>query len=86
MSDDVKDFILKCCMKDPKERLGHESADQIFDHPWFANSEITMEQIANREVTYFKREPAFSSNEDVSAFDSSFTNRDPVIPELNQSE
>ena len=41
MSENCKDFIKGCLMKDPKERLGsNEGLKEILSHPWFAGINI----------------------------------------------
>lgn len=37
MSEDMIDFITGLLQKDPKDRLGYKSSEEIFDHPWFSN-------------------------------------------------
>ena len=69
MSDEVKDFITKCCAKEPMSRLGFTGSQEILDHPWF--KDIDIDTINSKSKTEYKR--TFSSKDDVSSFDPEFT-------------
>lgn len=36
MSEEMKDFISSLLVKDPDYRLGTNSHNEVFDHPWFS--------------------------------------------------
>lgn len=78
MSENCKDFIKGCLMKDPKERLGSSGGlEEIINHPWFAG--INIDDLLNKRlVPEFK--PKLNSNIfDVSNFDKMFTSEEAMI-------
>lgn len=49
VSDEAKDFILRCTEKDPRKRLGSKHGiEEIKNHPWFVN--IDWARLAKKEV------------------------------------
>ena len=78
MSDNCKDFIKGCLIKDPKERLGSSGGlQEILGHPWFAG--ISVDDLLNKRLAPdFK--PKLNSNIfDVSNFDKMFTSEEAMI-------
>mmetsp|Transcript_17428 Transcript_17428/g.2414 ORF Transcript_17428/g.2414 Transcript_17428/m.2414 type:complete len:100 (+) Transcript_17428:453-752(+) len=82
VSDEAKDFILRCAEKDPRKRLGTKHGlDEIKNHPWFA--EIDWEKLAKKEVP-----PPFKPNlkEWENNFDEMFIAEEPInsyVPSTN---
>jgi len=49
MTEECKDFIMKCLKKDPKERLGSTGGlEEIISHPWF--SEINIDDLMEKKI------------------------------------
>jgi serine/threonine protein kinase len=78
MSENCKDFIKGCLMKDPKERLGTNGGlEEIISHPWFAGINVD-DLLSKRLNPEFK--PKLNSNIfDVSNFDKMFTSDEAMI-------
>lgn len=78
MSENCKDFIKGCLMKDPKERLGTSGGlEEIISHPWFAGINVD-DLLSKRLNPEFK--PKLNSNIfDVSNFDKMFTSDEAMI-------
>ena len=78
MSENCKDFIKGCLMKDPKERLGTSGGlEEIISHPWFAGINVD-DLLGKRLNPEFK--PKLNSNIfDVSNFDKMFTSDEAMI-------
>lgn len=65
-------FIEGLLNKNPKERLGHKSENEIFDHPWFLGMNFTA--LLNKEVPSMIV-PSISSDTSLENFDMFVTNR-----------
>ena len=82
MTEDVKDFITKCCVKTPSDRLGSGGSQQILEHPWFASLDI--EAIKNKTNQDYKMN--FSSKTNLTNFPKEFTSREATIPEVSATD
>lgn len=83
VTEEAKDFILKCTDKDPRIRLGSKKGiEDIKAHPWF--SDIDWELLAQKKV-----KPPFKPNIQnwENNFDEDFVKEEPInsfVPSNNQ--
>ena len=80
MSNEVKDFIMRCCAKKPQDRLGIGGSNEIFEHPWFKDVDIAA--INSKSNTEYKR--TFGSKDDISAFDPQFTDQTAILTSVSE--
>lgn len=84
ISEDCKDFIMKCLAKDPKKRLGTEKGlDELLEHPWLKEYDQN-KMYAKVYKPEFK--PALSRDVlDISNFDKMFTREEAMISIVPQN-
>lgn len=53
MTEEMKDIISKLLNKDPTRRLGHNSKEEVMNHPWF--NDINWKKLKKKEIkpTYY---------------------------------
>ena len=83
ISDDCKDFIMKCLEKDPKKRIASkEGVSEVLQHPWFKDLE-TGKMFNKMYKAEFK--PQLSRDQmDISNFDKMFTREEAVVSVIPQ--
>jgi len=76
VSNEAKDFIVRCLKKNPKERLGSkDDLKELMSHPWF--SDLDWKALYNKQIPApFK--PVFTSNTSTEYFDEEFTSEEPI--------
>jgi serum/glucocorticoid-regulated kinase 2 len=66
----LQDLLKKILHKDPNKRLGHQSAKEVRDHPWFGD--LNWESLLARKIKA-PFTPKLSSDIDTRNFDAEFT-------------
>jgi serum/glucocorticoid-regulated kinase 2 len=84
VSDDVKDFLSKLLIKNPKERFGaHGGFEEIQKHPFF--KDIDFKALEEKKIKApFK--PELKDSFDVRNFDEEFTSEDLSNSQINEKE
>ncbi|OHS95205.1 RAC family serine/threonine-protein kinase like protein [Tritrichomonas foetus] len=70
------DFVGQLLKKNPSMRLGHESEDEIFNHPWFNG--IPWQQILEEQYP-MEWKPTIKDTTDTSQFAPEFTNEEAAV-------
>lgn len=84
MTQECKDFIEKCLVKDPTKRLGSKNGlNDIISHPWF--KDINYNDLLNKKIVPDFKPKLSKDILDVSNFDKSFTSDEAVHSVIPQS-
>lgn len=80
VSQDCKEFIHRCLVKNPEQRIGSESDDELIAHKWFATIDV-------KKLTHFELLPPIipeiNSETDVDNFNTKYTQERPKMTLMN---
>lgn len=80
VSQDCKEFIQRCLVKNPEQRIGSESDDELIAHKWFATIDV-------KKLTHFELLPPIipeiNSETDVDNFNTKYTQERPKMTLMN---